>query len=110
MTATSSSGIAYQVVRSERSTADIIIERDGSVVVRAPAWADDAAVETIVESRAYLRWSTRDPAETPDTPPGAAAGPGSTTTAICTVTPSWDPMHRSGEAWSIFLRGGPSAA
>ena len=53
MTGTSTSGIAYEVVRSERTTADIIIERDGSILVRAPVWADDATVENIVEARAY---------------------------------------------------------
>lgn len=53
MNATSHIGIAYEVVRSERSTADIIIERDGSVVVRAPDWAEDEAIEGIVASRAY---------------------------------------------------------
>ncbi len=46
-------GIAYEVVRSQRSTADIIIERDGSVVVRAPEWADDEQVANIVESKHY---------------------------------------------------------
>ena len=43
--------LAYEVIRSERSTADIVIERDGSVVVRAPQWADDKQVEDIVRSR-----------------------------------------------------------
>lgn len=45
--------IAYEVVRSRRKTADIIIERDGSVLVRAPDWADDEQVENIVESKHY---------------------------------------------------------
>jgi len=45
--------ISYEVVRSRRSTADIIIERDGSVVVRAPEWANDEQVESIVESRHF---------------------------------------------------------
>lgn len=46
-------GITYEVIRSPRSTADIIIERDGSIVVRAPEWADDEQVANIVESRHY---------------------------------------------------------
>ena len=41
------------MVRSRRSTADIIIERDGSVLVRAPEWADDEQIENIVESKHY---------------------------------------------------------
>lgn len=45
--------LAYEVIRSRRSTADIIIERDGSVLVRAPEWADDEQVANIVESKHY---------------------------------------------------------
>ncbi|GAB4181380.1 MAG: SprT family zinc-dependent metalloprotease [Wenzhouxiangellaceae bacterium] len=45
--------IPYKVVRSRRSTADIIIERDGSVLVRAPEWVDDDQVASIVESKHY---------------------------------------------------------
>jgi predicted metal-dependent hydrolase len=46
-------GIAYRVIRSPRATADIVIERDGSLVVRAPEWADDAQIAGIVASRQY---------------------------------------------------------
>lgn len=42
---------AYEVVRSPRSTADIIIERDGRVLVRAPEWADDGQVADIVAAK-----------------------------------------------------------
>ncbi len=45
--------ISYEVIRSQRSTADIIIERDGSVLVRAPEWIDDEQVENIVESKHF---------------------------------------------------------
>ncbi len=45
--------VSYKVVRSKRSTADIIIDRDGSVVVRAPEWVGDEQVENIVESKHY---------------------------------------------------------
>jgi predicted metal-dependent hydrolase len=45
--------IRYEVIRSRRSTADIIIERDGSVLVRAPEWVDDDQVANIVESKHY---------------------------------------------------------
>ena len=50
---THDNSITYDVIRSRRSTADIIIERDGSVVVRAPEWADDEQVASIVESKHY---------------------------------------------------------
>ena len=45
--------LRYEVIRSHRSTADIVIERDGSVLVRAPEWADDDEVANIVESKYY---------------------------------------------------------
>jgi predicted metal-dependent hydrolase len=50
---TSKNRITYEVIRSRRATADIIIERDGSIVVRAPEWADDEQVECIVRSKHY---------------------------------------------------------
>jgi len=53
MKANQDNSIPYEVVRSRRATADIIIERDGSVLVRAPQWADDEQVENIVESKHY---------------------------------------------------------
>lgn len=45
--------ISYKVIRSRRSTADIVIERDGRVLVRAPEWVDDEQVANIVESKHY---------------------------------------------------------
>jgi predicted metal-dependent hydrolase len=53
MRAAQTNGVAYEVVRSRRSTADIIIERDGSVVVRAPEWADDEQIDNIVTAKEY---------------------------------------------------------
>lgn len=53
--------IPYEVIRSRRSTADVIIERDGSVLVRVPEWVSDEQVETIVESKHY--WSYQSVAE-----------------------------------------------
>nr|WP_209262395.1 SprT family zinc-dependent metalloprotease [Thiorhodococcus minor] len=50
--------IAYEVIRSQRATADIVIERDGSVVVRAPEWADDDQVARIVRSKEYWIYKT----------------------------------------------------
>lgn len=58
---THDNGITYDVIRSRRSTADIIIERDGSVVVRAPKWADDEQVKRLVESKHF--WIYRGLAE-----------------------------------------------
>jgi hypothetical protein len=49
------------VVRSPRTTADIIIERDGSVIVRAPEWAEEQQIARIVESK--QRWIYKELAE-----------------------------------------------
>jgi len=40
-------------VRSKRATADIVIERDGRVLVRAPATIPDEKIEDIVEAKRY---------------------------------------------------------
>ncbi|CRI67277.1 conserved hypothetical protein [Thiocapsa sp. KS1] len=61
MTPSLDEGIVYEVIRSPRATADIVIERDGSLVVRAPEWADDAQIAAIVASRQY--WIYRSLAE-----------------------------------------------
>lgn len=61
MTHARDKSMPYVVVRSSRATADIIIERDGSVLVRAPEWVDDEQVENIVESKHY--WIYRNLAE-----------------------------------------------
>lgn len=53
MKGTQAGSVSYDVVRSRRSTADIIIERDGSVLVRAPEWADDEQVNSLVASKHY---------------------------------------------------------
>lgn len=45
--------ISYQVVRSRRATADIIIERDGQVLVRAPESVPDERIEDLVEAKRY---------------------------------------------------------
>jgi hypothetical protein len=43
--------ISYQVVRSKRATADIVIERDGSIVIRAPESVPDERIEDMVEAK-----------------------------------------------------------
>jgi hypothetical protein len=45
--------VNYEVIRSSRSTADIIIERDGSVLVRAPEWADNKLIDSIIRSKQF---------------------------------------------------------
>jgi len=45
--------IAYEVVRSRRSTADIVIERDGRIFVRAPRSVPDERIEDIVDAKRY---------------------------------------------------------
>jgi predicted metal-dependent hydrolase len=51
----------YEVVRSRRSTADIVIERDGRVLVRAPKTVADEKIEDIVEAKRL--WIYRNLAE-----------------------------------------------
>ncbi len=41
----------YEVVRSHRATADIVIERDGRLLVRAPAAISDERIEDMVEAK-----------------------------------------------------------
>ena len=45
--------ISYGVVRSRRTTADIVVERDGRVIVRAPAELPDEHIEDIIRSKRY---------------------------------------------------------
>ena len=45
--------IAYEIVRSRRKTADIVIERDGRVLVRAPQTIPDERIEDMVEAKRY---------------------------------------------------------
>jgi predicted metal-dependent hydrolase len=45
--------ISYQIVRSRRATADIVIERDGRVIVRAPDEVPDGRIEDIVAAKRY---------------------------------------------------------
>lgn len=50
--------IAYEIVRSRRATADIVVERDGRVIVRAPETIPDERIEDIVESKRYWIYKT----------------------------------------------------
>ena len=51
-------GISYGIVRSRRTTADIVVERDGRVIVRAPTALLDEDIEDIVESKRYWIYKT----------------------------------------------------
>lgn len=53
--------IAYEIVRSRRATADIVIERDGRVLVRAPESLPDEWIEDMVEAK--RSWIYRNLAE-----------------------------------------------
>ncbi len=50
--------IVYDVVRSNRATADIVIERDGRVLVRAPQTVPTERIEDIVKSKRYWIYKT----------------------------------------------------
>jgi len=45
--------ITYEIVRSRRTTADIVIERDGRVLVRAPESIPSEGIEDMVEAKRY---------------------------------------------------------
>lgn len=45
--------LQYELVRSRRTTADIVLERDGRIVVRVPHHLADDAVSRIVESKRF---------------------------------------------------------
>ncbi len=50
--------IAYEIVRSRRATADIVIERDGRVLVRVPQTIPHQRIEHIVEAKRYWIYKT----------------------------------------------------
>lgn len=52
------SDISYEVVRSRRCTADIVVERDGSVVVRVPKALPQHRIEDIINSRRLWIYKT----------------------------------------------------
>jgi predicted metal-dependent hydrolase len=54
----------FTLIRSERKTADIVIERSGDVIVRAPASIDGDTIRNIVVDRAL--WIHRSLAEWAD--------------------------------------------
>lgn len=58
MTARQKGDISYQVIRSRRVTADIVVERDGSIVVRAPETIPDEGIEDMVEAKRLWIYQT----------------------------------------------------
>ena len=58
MTVQQEPALDYDVVRSRRKTADIIVERDGGVLVRAPLALSDRRIRDIVESKRYWIYKT----------------------------------------------------
>jgi predicted metal-dependent hydrolase len=58
MTARQKGDIFYQVIRSRRATADIVVERDGSIVVRAPETIPDERIEDMVEAKRLWIYQT----------------------------------------------------
>jgi len=58
MSARPNKDITYEIVRSRRTTADIVIERDGRVLVRAPETVPDERIEDIVEAKRYWIYKT----------------------------------------------------
>lgn len=56
--------IEFTLIRSDRKTADIVIERSGDVIVRAPVGVDDERVREVVADRAL--WVHRSLAEWDD--------------------------------------------
>jgi predicted metal-dependent hydrolase len=58
MTVICDKDLSYTVIRSRRATADIVVERDGRVLVRAPKTLTDRRIATIVESRRLWIYKT----------------------------------------------------
>jgi predicted metal-dependent hydrolase len=58
MSAKRNEDITFEVVRSRRATADIVVERDGRVLVRAPESIPDERIEYIGEAKRYWIYKT----------------------------------------------------
>lgn len=50
--------LSYEIVRSRRSTADIVVERDGRVVVRVPQSIPPQRIEDLVEAKRFWIYKT----------------------------------------------------
>jgi predicted metal-dependent hydrolase len=58
MRAPRSSDISYEIIRSRRATADIVVERDGRVVVRVPQSIPYQRIEDLVGAKRYWIYKT----------------------------------------------------
>ena len=58
MSAIRSKDIDYDIVRSRRATADIVVERDGRILVRVPQALPIERIEDIVEAKRYWIYKT----------------------------------------------------
>lgn len=58
MKALRSPDISYEIIRSRRATADIVVERDGRVLVRVPETIPNQHIEDIVEAKRYWIYKT----------------------------------------------------
>ena len=62
--------LGYEVIRANRKTIGITVERDRKVVVRVPQQASEEAVTAAVESKRFWIWQKlRDPRKYPDPAP-----------------------------------------
>jgi len=52
------SNLSYEIVRSRRATADIVVERDGRVVVRVPQSIPHQRIEDLVHAKRYWIYKT----------------------------------------------------
>jgi len=62
--------LEYKIIRANRTTIGITVERDRKVVVRVPQQASEQAVTAAIESRRFWIWQKlRDPHKYPDPAP-----------------------------------------
>ncbi|MGQ0555032.1 MAG: M48 family metallopeptidase [Nitrospiraceae bacterium] len=52
------SDISYEIIRSRRATADIVVERDGRVVVRVPDTVPNERIEDLVAAKRFWIYKT----------------------------------------------------
>lgn len=50
--------LSYEIIRSRRATVDIVVERDGRVVVRVPQAIPHQRIEDLVEAKQYWIYKT----------------------------------------------------
>lgn len=58
MRASRSADLSYEIVRSRRATADIVVERDGQIVVRVPQSISQQRIEDLIEAKRYWIYKT----------------------------------------------------